>query len=82
MGLWARLLRWRSGAVSAEPTSEEIESDAEASPAELAAPTNTIALPTEPYVFECQSCGKVFEARRRRARCPECDSTEVALMSE
>lgn len=34
-------------------------------------------LPTEPYVFECRQCGKVFDARRRRSRCPECDSEDV-----
>ena len=28
----------------------------------------TVALPTEPYVFECHDCGKVFEKRRRRLR--------------
>ena len=39
-----------------------------------------IDLPSEPFVFECQSCGKVFEARRKRPFCPECDSTEVELL--
>jgi len=43
---------------------------------------NTVALPAEPYVFECQSCGKVFDARRKHPSCPECDSTQVSLMSE
>jgi hypothetical protein len=42
--------------------------------------------PTEeapaPFVFECQSCGKVFEARRLRPLCPECDSRDVSLLSE
>jgi Zn finger protein HypA/HybF involved in hydrogenase expression len=50
------------------------------------APTATrgkraIPLPTEPSVFECRDCHKVFEARRRRPTCPECDSADVELMS-
>jgi hypothetical protein len=40
-----------------------------------------IPLPTEPFVFECRVCHKVFEARRRRPLCPECDSPDVELMS-
>lgn len=40
-----------------------------------------IRLPTEPSVFECRSCHKVFEARRLRPSCPECDSPDVELMS-
>jgi rubrerythrin len=44
--------------------------------------TGPIALPTEPFVFECRQCGKVFEARRRKAPCPECDSFEVEIVSE
>jgi hypothetical protein len=40
-----------------------------------------IQLPTEPSVFECRVCHKVFEARRLRPTCPECDSTDVELMS-
>lgn len=40
-----------------------------------------IPLPTEPFVFECRECHKVFEARRRRPLCPECDSPDVELMS-
>jgi Zn finger protein HypA/HybF involved in hydrogenase expression len=73
MGLWSRLLRWRqraapeSAEVGREPTPES---------------GNTVELPTEPFVFECQACGKVFESRRKRAQCPECDSTEIALLSE
>jgi rubrerythrin len=74
MGLWSRLIRWRKNAdVSVEP--------------EVAAPpppdeeTNTVELPIEPFVFECHDCGKVFEARRIRPRCPECDSRDVALLS-
>lgn len=42
----------------------------------------TVQLPTEPYVFECHDCGKVFEKRRRRPLCPECDSPNVELVSE
>jgi len=34
----------------------------------------------EPYVFECGACGKVFESRRRRPLCPECDSAEVSRL--
>ena len=40
-----------------------------------------IRLPTEPSVFECRVCHKVFEARRLRPTCPECDSPDVELMS-
>lgn len=40
-----------------------------------------VRLPEEPYVFECRDCGKVFEARRLRPTCVECDSTDVQLMS-
>lgn len=36
----------------------------------------------EPYVFECRSCGKVFEAFTRQAFCPECDSGEVTLLTD
>ncbi|HVO25761.1 MAG TPA: hypothetical protein VMW56_19250 [Candidatus Margulisiibacteriota bacterium] len=43
---------------------------------------NAVELPAEPFVFECQSCGKVFEARRLRPLCPECDSRDVSLLSE
>jgi Zn finger protein HypA/HybF involved in hydrogenase expression len=38
-------------------------------------------LPTEPAVYECRDCHKVFEARRRRPTCPECDSADVELMT-
>ncbi|HYD47626.1 MAG TPA: hypothetical protein VEB21_04730 [Terriglobales bacterium] len=34
-------------------------------------------MPGEPHVFECHSCGKVFDAGGQRALCPECDSTDV-----
>ncbi|MGH7788734.1 MAG: hypothetical protein ACRERC_17825 [Candidatus Binatia bacterium] len=40
-----------------------------------------IPLPTDPFVFECRVCHKVFEARRRRPSCPECDSQDVEVMS-
>ena len=75
MSLWSRLLRWGKDApASASEPPQEAESAAE--------PSNTIDLPAEPYVFECQECGKVFEARRRRVQCPECDSTNVSIVSE
>jgi len=40
-----------------------------------------IRLPSEPLVFECRDCGKVFEIRRLHPSCPECDSDDVELMS-
>ncbi len=40
-----------------------------------------VSLPEQPYVFECEACGKVFEARRRPP-CPECDGSDVVLLSE
>jgi Zn finger protein HypA/HybF involved in hydrogenase expression len=61
-------------------SADERETPAEKRPEEPV--PNTVELPAEPFVFECQSCGKVFEARRKRPRCPECDSTEVSLLSE
>lgn len=42
----------------------------------------TIRLPQEPFVFECKDCGKIFEVRRRKATCPECDSENVEIVSE
>jgi Zn finger protein HypA/HybF involved in hydrogenase expression len=42
----------------------------------------TIRLPIEPYVFECRQCGKVFDSRRRRPSCVECDSDDVELVSD
>ena len=42
----------------------------------------TIPLPQEPFVFECGDCGKIFEVRRRRAACPECDSENVSILSD
>jgi len=41
---------------------------------EVSGPTR---LPTEPFVFECRDCGKVFEVRRKHPLCPECDSGDV-----
>ena len=76
VGLWSRLLRWRSRP-NADASVEERDTG------EIAAPDESVvALPSEPFVFECQSCGKVFEARRRRPQCPECDSPDVMVMSE
>jgi Zn finger protein HypA/HybF involved in hydrogenase expression len=74
MGLWSRLLRW--GRSPAAPPLAAPES----TPTQAAG--NTVDLPAEPFVFECQSCGKVFEARRLRPLCPECDSRDVSLLSE
>jgi hypothetical protein len=37
--------------------------------------------PPLPYVFECRQCHKVFEARTRRAFCPECDSADVERLT-
>ena len=74
MSLWSRLFRWRTDekAEEVEPTQPATEDE----------PSKTIDLPVEPFVFECQSCGKVFEARRKRPQCPECDSTDVAMLSD
>jgi Zn finger protein HypA/HybF involved in hydrogenase expression len=41
-----------------------------------------IRLPVEPYVFECRQCGKVFDSRKRRPPCIECDSEDVELVSD
>ena len=76
MGIWSRLLRWRAGSV-AEAPAEESEAEAATDPDEP-----VVTLPAEPFVFECRSCGKVFDARRKRPQCPECDSPDVTLMSE
>ena len=70
MSLWKWLFQRRRPPES-EPDEEE-----------ETRPNGAIPLPTEPYVFECHQCGKVFEVRRRRATCPECDSTDVELVSE
>ena len=40
-------------------------------------PKGPIRLPTDPFVFECRQCGKIFEARRKHPACPECDSEDV-----
>jgi len=72
MGLWSRLWLW---ATTVNESPAEMTPDFESS-------NNTVEFPTEPFVFECQSCGKVFESRRKRAQCPECDSTDVSLLSE
>ncbi len=74
MGLWSRLLQWGSRAPA-----DELPADTEEG---AAAAGNMVELPAEPYVFECQSCGKVFEARRKRPQCPECESRDVSLLSE
>ena len=74
MGLWSRLIRRRKAVdAAAEPQDAVPHPPAEA--------PNTVELPVEPFVFECRECGKVFEARRIRPRCPECDSREVSLLS-
>ena len=75
MGLWSRLIRWKKAAEAAAERQEE-----EPRPSGDAA--QPVELPVEPFVFECRECGKVFEARRIRPRCPECDSREVSLLSE
>ena len=76
MGLWSRLLRWRSRPASVEPVAPPDADGAEPGAEPI------VTLPSEPFVFECQSCGKVFEARRKRPPCPECDSADVSLLSE
>jgi Zn finger protein HypA/HybF involved in hydrogenase expression len=75
MGVWSRLLRWRK--VAEAPVEQP-----EAAPRAADQETNTVELPIEPFVFECQECGKVFEARRMRPRCPECDSSNASVLSE
>ena len=76
MGLWSRLLRW--GRRDQEAAAADADEEPEGAPAPA---SNTIELPAEPFVFECRECGKVFEARRTRPRCSECESSDVALMS-
>ena len=43
-------------------------------------PAGPVRLPTDPFVFECRQCGKIFEARRKHPACPECDSEDVEEM--
>jgi hypothetical protein len=84
MGLWSKLLQWSHVRGEAQSMSPAGGGDAE--PSRSGAPgadhESLIELPAEPFVFECQSCGKVFEARRLRPLCPECDSRDVSLLSE
>jgi hypothetical protein len=71
MSIWSWLMRRPTKPNPAAPT-----------PAPQArGPKQPIPLPSEPSVFECRECHKVFEARRRRPTCPECDSADVELMS-
>ena len=78
MGLWSRLFRRRP-----LPAEDGLpEPGSEPPPAAGDESSHTVLLPVEPFVFECESCGKVFEARRKRPACPECDSRDVSLMSE
>ena len=66
MALWNWILR-RQAAPSKE--------DGEGQP-------GATRLPSDPLVFECQLCGKVFEGRRLHPSCPECDANDVALLTE
>jgi Zn finger protein HypA/HybF involved in hydrogenase expression len=70
MSIWSWLLR-----------RPRVSTPAEAEPRKEASARRPIPLPSEPSVFECRECHKVFEARRRRPTCPECDSSDVELMS-
>jgi Zn finger protein HypA/HybF involved in hydrogenase expression len=70
MSIWKRLFR------RSDPVQEETPAKRK-----KALPHDPIPLPTDPYVFECRACGKVFEARRRRGvACPECDAGDVELL--
>ena len=71
MSLWQKLF---GRAPAPEPVVEDEEQ------ADL--DDGIVPLPTEPYVFECHDCGKVFEKRRRKTTCPECDSPNVEILSE
>ena len=74
MGLWSKLLRWGARQQhDGTPASERMLGKV--------AP-QTVELPLEPFVFECQSCGKVFEARRKHPSCPECESRDVSILTE
>ncbi len=75
MSLWSWLL-WR------RRVETNVQRPAASAERWRAAPQGAIPLPTEPYVFECRLCGKVFEVRRRRPLCPECDSDDVELLSD
>jgi len=72
MSILSKLLWWRREESEAQPAGGKVKLASE----------KIVELPDEPYVFECRSCGKVFEARRRRPLCPECDSNDVVVMSE
>jgi len=75
MGIWRRLFR--------RNTADEPAADADPEPpVEAEDASNTVDLPVDPFVFECQSCGKVFEARRKRPLCPECDSRDVTPLTD
>lgn len=78
MGVWSRLVAWRRQA-RATPAAAA-SGDTASTPGEVGAAgkPKTVDLPVEPFVFECQDCGKVFDARRKRPLCPECDSPQVA----
>ena len=77
MGIWGKLFSRHRRSADAAPAVDDRDS-----PEAEAQHGNTVELPAEPFVFECQSCGKVFEARRKRPQCPECDSREISLLSE
>lgn len=71
MSIWKRLFGGRTRAGEAPPAKRK----------QRASPSEPIPLPSEPYVFECRACGKVFDSRRRRdVRCPECDAGDVELL--
>jgi len=78
MGLWSRLIRRKPAVAAPDPLPAAPSTDVPPPPAT----TRAVELPIEPFVFECRECGKVFEARRVRPPCPECDSHEVSLLSE
>ena len=75
MGLWNW---WRRTSRDAEVDEPEGQLPADDVEEDVTAP---IPLPREPYVFECHLCGKLFEARRKRPLCPECDSSDVEQVS-
>ena len=84
MGLWSKLLNWRRLNLThpLQPTLNVGEAASTSAEAAAASHEEPVTLPLEPFVFECESCGKVFEARRLRPLCPECDSRDVSLLSE